>query len=81
MTLTLPDDILRSTKLTEAELQAEFAVALFERERLTLGQAALLAGLPQLDFQRLLASRKIPLHYGLEAMEQDLQRAKRIGRA
>lgn len=81
MTLTLPDDLLRSTRLTEAELQAEFALALFQRERLTLGQAALMAGLPQLDFQRLLASRAIPLHYGIEAMEQDLQRARRIAGA
>jgi predicted HTH domain antitoxin len=81
MTLTLPDDLLRATRLTEAELQIEFALALFGIERLTLGQAALLAGLPQLDFQRLLASRNIPLHYGIEAMELDLERAKRIARA
>jgi predicted HTH domain antitoxin len=81
MTLTLPDDLLRATRLTEAELQIELALALFGIERLTLGQAALLAGLPQLDFQRLLASRNIPLHYGIEAMEQDLQRAKGINRA
>ncbi len=74
MLVTLPDELLQSTKLTEAELKTELALALFQRERLTLGQAALLAGLPQLDFQRLLASRQIPLHYGLEAMEQDLQR-------
>jgi predicted HTH domain antitoxin len=59
-------------------LQAEFALALFREEKLTLGQAARLAGLPQLDFQRLLASREIPLHYGPEAMEQDLLRVKRI---
>jgi predicted HTH domain antitoxin len=78
MPLTLPDELLESTKLTQAELQAELALALFQRERLTLGQAALLAGIPQLDFQRLLASRQIPLHYGFEAMEQDLQRAKRL---
>ena len=43
MTLTLPDDLRRSTRLTEAELQIEFALALFRIERLTLGQAALLA--------------------------------------
>ena len=78
MPITLPDELLESTNLTQAELQAELALALFQRERLTLGQAALLAGLPQLDFQRLLASRRIPLHYGLEEMEQDLQRAKRL---
>jgi predicted HTH domain antitoxin len=76
MPVTLPDDLLLSTRLTENELKAELALALFQRERLTLGQAATLAGLPQLDFQRLLASRGIPLHYGIEAMEQDLQRAK-----
>lgn len=78
MPVTLPDDLLRSTRLTEPELKAELALALFQRELLTLGQAALLAGLPQLDFQRLLASRRIPLHYGIEAMEQDLERAKRL---
>lgn len=78
MPVMLPDEFLRSTKLTESELKTELALALFQREYLTLGQAALLAGLPQLDFQRLLASRHIPLHYGAEAMDQDLQRAKRL---
>jgi predicted HTH domain antitoxin len=81
MTLTLPDDLIRSTQLTEAELQAEFALALFGLERLTLGQAAQLAGIPQLDFQRLLASRDIPIHYGVDAMEKDVQRARRIAPA
>lgn len=78
MPVMLPDELLKSTKLTESELKTELALALFQREYLTLGQAAVLAGLPQLDFQRLLASRQIPLHYGAEAMEQDLQRAKRL---
>ena len=78
MPVMLPDDLLRSTKLTEAGLKTELALALFQQERLTLGQAALLAGLPQLDFQRILASRQIPLHYGLEAMEHDLDRARRL---
>jgi len=80
MALTLPDEILQATKLTEAELHAELAIALFQQERLTLGQASLVASLPQLDFQRLLASRRIPLHYGLEAMESDLRRAERLTR-
>jgi predicted HTH domain antitoxin len=78
MPLTLPDEILESTNLTQAELRVELALALFQRERLTLGQAALLSELPQLDFQRLLASRQIPLHYSIDAMEQDLRRAKRL---
>jgi predicted HTH domain antitoxin len=76
MTITVPDELLRSMKLTEAEVKAELAVALFREERLTLGQAAQLASLPQLDFQRLLSSRRIPLHYGIDDMEQDLERAR-----
>ena len=76
--MTLPDELLESAKLTLGELKAELALALFQRERLTLGQAAILAELPQLDFQRLLASRQIPLHYGLDEMEEDLARVKRL---
>jgi predicted HTH domain antitoxin len=81
MPLTLPDEILESTKLTESELRAELALALFQQDRLTLGQAALVADLPQLDFQRLLANRQIPLHYGIDEMERDLARAKRLSGA
>ena len=78
MLVTLPDDLLQSTKLTEDELKTELALALFQQQHLTLGQAAILASLPQLDFQHLLASRRIPIHYGVEDMEQDLQRAQRL---
>jgi predicted HTH domain antitoxin len=78
MTITVPDELLRSMKLTEAEVRAELAIALFREERLTLGQAAQLASLPQLDFQRLLASRLIPLHYRIDDMEQDLERARSL---
>jgi predicted HTH domain antitoxin len=78
MPVILPDDLLQSAKMTEAELKAELALTLFQQERLTLGQAATLAGTAQLDFQRLLASRRIPLHYGIEAMEQDLERVRRL---
>jgi predicted HTH domain antitoxin len=81
MPLTLPDELLHSARMTEAEMRAELALALFQQDRLTLGQAALLAGLPQLDFQRLLANRRIPLHYGVDAMEQDVRRAKRLSGA
>jgi len=59
---TLPDELVQSTQLTEAELRAELALSLFQQERLTSGQAAILSGLPQGDFQRLLVSRRIPLH-------------------
>jgi len=58
--------------LTREEPLQEIAVTLFQQDRLTLGQAAAFAGLMQLDMQRILASRQIPLHYGAADLEHDL---------
>lgn len=55
----------------------EIAVTLFQQDRLTLGQTAAFAGLTQLDMQRTLAARKIPLHHGVEDLEHNLATAKK----
>lgn len=72
MPVTVSDELLQTARLSEAELLLEIAVTLFQQDRLTLGQAAEVSGLTQLDMQRTLASRQIPLHYGLADLEQDL---------
>ncbi len=76
MPVTVSDEVLQTAKLSEAEFRVEIAVTLFQQDRLTLGQAALFAELPQLDMQRMLASRRIPIHYGLEDLEHDLATVK-----
>ncbi len=80
MGLTIPDEILRSARMSAEELQQELAVLLFQKERLTLGQASRLAGLNQLRFQRLLASRRIPIHYDVAELEEDLKTLREMGR-
>ena len=50
----------------------ELALALFQREKLTLGQASRLAEMSQWQFQQLLGSRNIPIHYGVADFEADL---------
>lgn len=72
MPLTVSDELLETAHLSEAELLREIAVTLFQQDRLSLGQAAAFAGLTQLDMQRILASRQIPLHYGADDLEHDL---------
>lgn len=72
MNCVIPADVLQTARLSAAELKREVAVLLFEQERLTLGQAARLAELPTATFQQLLASRQIPLHYGIEEFEEDV---------
>ena len=79
MNLEIPDDIVRATHMTREELRLGIAVMLFERERLTLGQASMLAGKKQPEFQQILASRKIPLHYDVEDFRKDLQTLRDLG--
>jgi len=73
MSVTIPDDILMTTRMTERELKQEIAVMLFAQERLTLGQASKLAEMKQDAFQHILGSRKIPPHYGVEDFKQDIE--------
>jgi predicted HTH domain antitoxin len=73
MSLIIPDDILQATRMSAAEMKQELAVLLFEREKLTLGQASRLAGMSQWRFQQLLASRQIPIHYDVAEFEADLK--------
>jgi uncharacterized protein len=71
--LVIPDEILHATRMSAAELRQEIAVLLFQKEKLTLGQASRLAGLSRVQFQHLLASRQIPVHYDVAEFEEDLQ--------
>ena len=72
MNLSIPDNVLNGIELTEYEALLDFALGLFIDRKVTLGRAALIAGMNQMDFQRELGKRKIPIHYDLEDLEADL---------
>lgn len=80
MSLIIPDEILTATRMTETELKQEIAVLLFQKEKLTLAQAARLAGMHRIAFQHLLASRHIPIHYDIDDFDQDIQSLREMGR-
>jgi predicted HTH domain antitoxin len=73
MVLQIPDEVLLEQQFSVEELKTELAIALFQQDRLSLSLAAKLAGLPRLAFQRLLASREIPIHYSVPDWGEDLQ--------
>ena len=77
MTITVPDDVLRATQMTEDDIRQELAIALFARDKLTLGQASHLAGLSQREFRHLLAAREITVHYDVEDLEEDILTLKK----
>ena len=81
MTLTIPDELIKHTGLTEQELRIELACRLFDIERLDLWPAAQLAGLTRVQMEGELHKRGIPSYRPtIEDVRQDLENLKRMGR-
>jgi predicted HTH domain antitoxin len=80
MSIVISDALLSAAHMSECEMRQEIAVMLFSQEKLTLAQASRFADMHRVTFQHLLASRKIPLHYGIADFEQDIQNLKKLGR-
>ncbi len=80
MSLIIPAEVLEAAQMSETELRREIAVMLFEKERLTLAQASRMAEMNRLEFQHLLASRGIPVHYDVEEFTEDIETLRKLGR-
>ena len=76
MTLHLPDHLLQ--QYSEAEIRLEIALALFQREMMTLAMASQWVGLTRLQFQQELRKREIPLHIGVEDVARDWANSRRV---
>ena len=79
MAITISDEILQAARISEDELLQEIAILLFQKEKLTLAQASRLAKKPRIQFQHLLASRQIPVHYDIAELEADIQTLREMG--
>ena len=80
MIIIIYDEILCPTRMTESEMKLEIAVMLFQKEKLTLGQASRFADMNRIAFQHLLASRQIPVHYDVKDLEKDIENLEKMGR-
>jgi len=79
-TLTIPQDILESARITPSELKTEMAVYLYVSGRLSIGKARELAGMSLWQFRQLLASRQIPPHFDESDLNADIDTLKGLGR-
>jgi predicted HTH domain antitoxin len=71
MELTLPESL--RARLSPKDGALHLAIGLFVAEEATLGQAAETAGLTQTEFLRELGKRRIPIHYGRDELNADLE--------
>jgi len=64
--------------MTEGEIKQELALSLYVAHKVTLIQAADIAGIGFFEFQGLLRDRKIPQHYGVKDLEDDMQTLREL---
>ena len=76
----IPREILHASRLTAEELRRELALHLFEQDKLSFGKARELAEMSVWDFQQLLESRGISVHYDVESYENDRETLSELGR-
>jgi predicted HTH domain antitoxin len=73
MTIVISNEVLQNVEMSEEQMLQEIAIMLFQQDRFTLAQASRFAQMNQLEFQKLLASRQIPLHYDLAELREDVK--------
>lgn len=77
--IVIPGKVLAEAGLSRSEFLIDLAVYLYDKERLTMGQARKLAGLDQLAFQKALAERDVCIHYDEEDLHEDLYNLQQAG--
>lgn len=79
-TLEISQDILDSARLTINDLKTEIAVSLYAQGRLSVGKAHELAEMSLWEFRQLLSFRRIPPHYDVSDLEDDMATLHELGR-
>ena len=77
--LEIPREIVHITRMTPLGLKRELALYLFEQGKLSFGKARELAEMTVWEFQQLLGSRGIAIHYDVEDYEEDLATLRELG--
>ncbi len=72
MLIEIPDTLLEYP-LDRNKMLLEIAIYLFEKDKLTLGKAAELVGIPKMQMQNEIGGRGINMHYDEEMLENDLK--------
>lgn len=79
MSVVIPDDILRATKMTEGELKLEIAIMLYKQQKISSGKVRAWIGLTVIEFQHQLAKRGLYINYDVEDFQSDIETLQSMG--
>lgn len=81
--IELPSDILYSQGVYEnrAEyfVKKNFLLELYREGKISLGRIVALLGMNQMEMLGVMKDSDIPLNYGIQELEEDMETAKRLG--
>jgi predicted HTH domain antitoxin len=77
--IEIPPEVVHATRMSLEELRQELALHLFQQGKLSFGKAKEMSGMTFWAFQQLLGARGIPVHYGVEDYEEDLEVLEKLG--
>ncbi|MBM3290041.1 MAG: UPF0175 family protein [Candidatus Hydrogenedentes bacterium] len=81
MPLTITDETLQAIGLSETQAKLDIACRWFDEGKLTIGNAAQLAGVDEIEFETQLELRGIPRYrYTSELFERDLETLQSLER-
>ena len=69
----MPDDLFSGIELTKRQAIVDFAIGLFSERKVSIGRAAKIAEMSQLEFSNELGQRQIPIYYDVDDFVDDLQ--------
>lgn len=78
--IEIPQDILDSARIKLPDLKVELALLLYSKYRLSIGKARELANMSLWEFRQLLGTRKIPAHYDINDLNDDVATLKQMDR-
>lgn len=79
MSVIIPDDIVRATRMSEQELKLEIAIALYKQDKISSGKVRAWTRLTVLEFQHELAKRGLCVNYDIEDLESEIKTLKSLG--
>ena len=82
ISVDFPRDLIHILKVGDRELprvlREMVAVELYKDGRVSLGKAAEIAGVSKGEMFEILASKKIPLRYGMDDLKEDLKTLREL---
>jgi len=79
----IPTELVLAAGLNTSNLSAEMvrllALELYREDRISLGRASELCQMPVEQFIEFAAQHDVPLHYGVDELEEDRRTLERLG--